>query len=173
MTRPCQVVARKFTNKLHYSFPAQLLEDDGDLVRVYFPIGTLITHHTRGFTFVEQYNTEAWFWRSRWFNVFVNCNADGSLWGLYCNVATPITLTEAHSSTNGNAAPTLEVGWIDLDLDVRFRPDGSYQLLDEDEFDLHRVAYGYPDEVQNAARRAVDEITALAQQREGPFRRFP
>jgi protein associated with RNAse G/E len=49
-----------------------------------------------------------------------------------------------------------EVTMIDLDLDVRRRRDGVVEVLDEDEFDLHRERYGYPDHVVAAARAATE-----------------
>ncbi len=48
-----------------------------------------------------------------------------------------------------------EVTMIDLDLDVLRRRDGTVELHDEDEFDLHRERYGYPDDVVAAARTAA------------------
>jgi hypothetical protein len=58
---------------------------------------------------------------------------------------------------------------IDLDLDVaRFR-DGRVELLDEDEFEERRLAFGYPDDV---VRQAVDTAHAVLEAvREGrePF----
>ena len=41
---------------------------------------------------------------------------------------------------------------VDLDLDVVRTSEGRVYVDDEDEFEEHRVAFGYPDEVQAAAR---------------------
>jgi uncharacterized protein len=157
MERPCQVVAHKFNNQVHLKFDARLTYDDGDLLRVSYPMGTVVHHFTRRAEFIEKTNTEAWFWRSRWYNVYVNIYEDGSLKSFYCNVAMPPNLDHD------------EIHWIDLDLDVQIFPDGTYAILDEDEFDEHKVKYGYPDDVQARARQAVDEIIALARLRTEPF----
>ncbi|GAB1690238.1 DUF402 domain-containing protein [Krasilnikovia sp. M28-CT-15] len=72
---------------------------------------------------------------------------------LYVDVATPAQWT-------GTAAVT----FVDLDLDVLKWRDGRVDLLDEDEFAVHRDRYGYPPEVVagavDAAHRLHREITA-------------
>jgi hypothetical protein len=49
---------------------------------------------------------------------------------------------------------------VDLDLDVVNRLDGSVEIIDEDEFEKHRVALDYPCELvvgaMDASQRAVD-----------------
>ncbi|MEV6303637.1 DUF402 domain-containing protein [Actinoplanes sp. NPDC051861] len=49
---------------------------------------------------------------------------------------------------------------VDLDLDVVRLRDGSVRVLDEDEFDEHRVLYGYPAEVVAQARATCDDLVA-------------
>jgi protein associated with RNAse G/E len=54
-----------------------------------------------------------------------------------------------------------EVTMVDLDLDVvRYRHDGSILLLDEDEFDAHQVAFGYPTGVIESVRRTAARLLA-------------
>lgn len=58
---------------------------------------------------------------------------------------------------------------IDLDLDVvRFR-DGRIELLDEDEFDEHRIAMAYPDPVVRRARETAESLLAAVTARVEPF----
>lgn len=58
---------------------------------------------------------------------------------------------------------------IDLDLDVAVLQDGSVEVQDEDEFEVHQVQYGYS---QDMIERALDEtawvVEALESRRE-PF----
>ena len=50
---------------------------------------------------------------------------------------------------------------VDLDLDVvRWRDSGSVEVIDEDEFAEHQVAYAYPDHVVANARGAADHLAA-------------
>ena len=53
-----------------------------------------------------------------------------------------------------------EVTMVDLDLDVVLDRDGALFIDDEDEFDEHRVALGYPDDVVELARRTAAELMA-------------
>jgi len=59
--------------------------------------------------------------------------------------------------------------YIDLDLDLRFYPDGTYEVLDEDEFEQHAIELNYPVEVRQRALQAVDELIVLAESRVEPF----
>lgn len=61
------------------------------------------------------------------------------------------------------------VEMIDLDLDVVRYQDGTVEVLDEDEFEDHRHALGYPDwMIERALGVTADVKTALEQSRE-PF----
>ena len=68
--------------------------------------------------------------------------------------------------------PTLEasqINYVDLDLDVAVRPDGCIELLDQDEFDLHRLKYGYPADVIQQAERAAGQVAEMARRGSFPF----
>jgi hypothetical protein len=58
---------------------------------------------------------------------------------------------------------------VDLDLDVVERLDHSVFVDDQDEFDEHRVAYGYPDEVVALATSTRDAVLAAVHDRAAPF----
>ena len=77
------------------------------------------------------------------------------VWDVYCDVTTPPHWTDSS-----------EVTLVDLDLDLyRSRADQRVELLDQDEFDAHRVRLGYPDAlVVQATRVAARLRTAVAEQ---------
>jgi protein associated with RNAse G/E len=58
---------------------------------------------------------------------------------------------------------------IDLDLDVVRRRDGTVELLDQDEFEEHRVAFGYPPEVAEAAGTTAEQLMDALARRAEPF----
>lgn len=58
---------------------------------------------------------------------------------------------------------------VDLDLDVVLGRDGSLFVDDEDEFEEHQVALGYPDAVVGLARRTADEVFAALADGAEPF----
>ena len=152
-----QIMAMKFDNAPHYAWPATLRDDNGERLRFDSVIGGLLKHYTRGFEEPQWQRSAFTFWRERWYNVFTNYDKTGALDYLYCNVAMPLKL-DSNSLT-----------YVDLDLDVKFAPNGEYVLLDQEEFEAHAVKFAYPDWLQEKALNAVTEIIALAASREEPF----
>ncbi len=156
-----QILSLKYDRRPHYTWPAVLLDDDGQQLRLRSVLGGTLIHFTRGFEELTRRPSDLYFWRSRWYNVFENFHEDGTFRSLYCNVAMPPFITD-HT-----------INFVDLDLDVQFWADGTYRVLDRDEYEAHRVQLGYPDWVQQHAEGAVDEIIAAAEAREGPFGVLP
>ncbi len=62
---------------------------------------------------------------------------------------------------------------VDLDVDVVRRLDGEVEVLDLDEFDLHRRKYGYPDDLVDEVRRTTDAVAESIRQARPPFRMEP
>jgi hypothetical protein len=58
---------------------------------------------------------------------------------------------------------------VDLDLDVIRYRDGRTELVDEDEFEEHRVVLGYPVDVVDQARATAEEMLSLVAGRREPF----
>jgi len=94
-------------------------------------------------------------YQDRWYNVFaVYDGTDGRLKGWYCNITRPARIE------------TDRVSAEDLALDLIVRPDGSWIVLDELEFEAQELSAA---ERENALA-ALAELKELAQQLEGPFR---
>jgi uncharacterized protein len=65
-----------------------------------------------------------WFFSDRWYNIFeIHDRDDDHLKAWYCNITMPAEFS-----------PGI-INYIDLALDVLVYPDGSFLVLDEDEFD--------------------------------------
>jgi uncharacterized protein len=58
---------------------------------------------------------------------------------------------------------------VDLDLDVVKPLDGEVYVDDEDEFEEHRVAYAYPDEIVELARASADVVLTGVRRGLPPF----
>lgn len=58
---------------------------------------------------------------------------------------------------------------IDLDLDVAVRQDGTIEVQDEDEFEVHQIRYGYTEEMIRRAKSETDRIVAALEKRDEPF----
>ena len=105
----------------------------------------VLEHHDR---FVEH------FYADRWYNIFeIHSVHDDHLKGWYCNIAQPAVFSSA----------TIEQ--IDLALDVWINPDGSYHVLDREEFealDLDRTT-------RLRAQQAMGELLYLLYHHAAPF----
>ncbi len=155
-TQTWQLSALKYDQRLHYTFPATLVSDDGEVMRFHSAPGANLIHYTRGFQ-GPQRRCDATFWRERWYNVYANYDEQEVFSHLYCNVAMPPVVD----------ANTLR--FVDLDLDVRFYPGGRYEILDEDEFIEHSKQYQYPEWLQARARQALNEVMEAAASKLPPF----
>src|ERR1044071_616009 len=101
--------------------------------------------------------SKEFFWTDRWYSVFRFGARDGGVRNFYCNVNTPARLEEG------------SLYFTDLDIDVLVRPDLTYSILDEDEFESHSELYSYPSEYRARAREALGELVSLVERRQFPF----
>ncbi len=94
------------------------------------------------------------FFADRWYNIFeIHAVHDDRLKGWYCNIVQPAEF----------GAESVEQ--VDLALDLWINPDGSYRLLDQDEFEalpLDRLT-------RLRAQQAVNEVIVLLYERSEPF----
>ena len=105
----------------------------------------VLEHHDR---FIEHFYTD------RWYNIFeIHSVHDDHLKGWYCNIARPAVF----------GSDTLEQ--IDLALDVWINPDGSYHVLDREEF----AALELDRTTRLRAQQAVSELLYLLYHHAAPF----
>jgi hypothetical protein len=140
----------KYDGSAHRGYPAVRLGEDGHGTWLGVPQG-----HTAGFKYDDPYvllvPREAW-----WTALF---NAPPRRTEVYCDIATPARW----------AGPEL-VRLDDLDLDVRRRRDSSVpELLDEDEFEVNRVRFGYPEHVVDNAWAAAHWLMKALSDGTEPF----
>ncbi|MBM7509117.1 hypothetical protein JOE61_002931 [Nocardioides salarius] len=134
--RPVRVEMSKWGERPHWSFDGLLLGEDewGDWIGV--PAGVL--HERPGARFHSAVDTVTLAPREGWYAA--TFHAPGIWASVYVDLATPPVW-------DGDVLRS-----VDLDLDVVRTSEGRVYVDDEDEFEEHRVAFGYPDEVQAAAR---------------------
>lgn len=96
-----------------------------------------------------------YFYTDRWHNIFqIHSGQTGALKGWYCNIARPATISEERVAAE------------DLILDVWVQPDGSYQILDEDEF---AADHTLDQQTREDALRALGILLAQIAARQPPF----
>jgi hypothetical protein len=150
-----QVVYVKYDGRPHRSYPAVWLGEDAAGVWLGVAHGTpaLVDgdrHAVREEPYVLLVPYGGW-----WTAMF---NAPPRRTEIYCDVTTPATW-----------AGRDEVTMVDLDLDVRRRRTGEIERLDQDEFAEHRLRYGYPPEVCEAAMAASEWLAGALGDGTEPF----
>jgi predicted RNA-binding protein associated with RNAse of E/G family len=96
-----------------------------------------------------------YFYTDRWYNIFaIHSRYSGALRGWYCNIARPATITDEVVSAE------------DLLLDVWVAPNGTWQILDEDEF---AADHTLDQPTREAALKALGILLAQIAAREPPF----
>lgn len=95
------------------------------------------------------------FWTRRWYNVIAMLRKSGIYY--YCNLASP-------SLYDGEAIKN-----IDYDLDIKLYPDLSYQILDENEYNLHAREMRYPNKVRSIVERSVNLLIDEMDSANDPF----
>ena len=147
----------KHDGRVHRSWPARLARRVGALIVLEGFFAEEVRHTILG-TIEAGTLSREFYWTDRWYSVFRFTEPTGGrLRCFYCNVNTP---------------PRLEadvLSFVDLDVDVLVRPDFSYSVLDEDEFDAHAATYDYPTDYRARVRDALEEIVRLIEGRRFPF----
>jgi protein associated with RNAse G/E len=149
-----RVIYTKFDGSAHRDYPARRLTEDDLGIWVGVTRGTSSVYHGRPsveqIPFVLLIPHNAW-----WTGMF---NPPPRTSEVYCDITTPARWT----------ADTVHI--VDLDLDVvRRRATGAVELRDEDEFEEHQAAFGYPEDVVGEARAAAEKLLVALADGSEPF----
>ncbi len=154
--RRIRVCSTKYDGSPHWEFDSWFVMERGPLLVTLNFAGQEL--QTWNGPWTTPYHTRNHFWSDRWYNVLrLERPEGGELVGWYCNVTTPAQFDSEN------------VRYVDLDLDVNVPAQGEPEVLDEDEFLEHSQRMGYPPDVVQQARLAVDEILGLARSGTFPF----
>ena len=146
----------KHDGRVNRRWPARVSRREGALVVLDAIFEEEVRHPLIGTIEAGTHSTE-FFWTDRWYSVFRFQTPDGRLLRFYCNINTPARFADGVLS------------FVDLDVDVLVNPDYSFNVLDEDEFELHAELYAYPPTYRDNVRRALDELLHLIDARQFPF----
>lgn len=95
------------------------------------------------------------FYKKRWFNIIGQLKEYGLFY--YCNIATPYLI-------DNNI-----IKYIDYDLDLRVYPDGSFKILDYNEYNYHRKLMNYPKEIELIIKSELSSLIDMKRAEKGPF----
>ncbi|WP_162140282.1 DUF402 domain-containing protein [Haploplasma axanthum] len=122
----------------------------------------LVTAHNKakvieenGRTWYTKEPAICYFYDNAWFNVIVMFKKDGIYY--YCNLSSPYLY-------DGEA-----IKYIDYDLDVKVYPDGTYKVLDENEYNYHLKKMHYPMDVKSIIENELKVLIDKIIKKEAPF----
>ena len=95
------------------------------------------------------------FYNKRWFNIIAQLKDNGIFY--YCNIASPFLIDEKI------------IKYIDYDLDLRVFPDGSFKILDKNEYKYHSKIMRYPKEIDKILKRELDTLINMERNNDVPF----
>ncbi|MFQ5614726.1 MAG: DUF402 domain-containing protein, partial [Anaerolineae bacterium] len=123
-----QMRSVKYDGSRNYDLAISLIAREDGLLICHMPLGTPFVHYRRNLRFEMNYQAIGFIWLERWYGIWADARADGSLIMYYGNIQLPARL----------AGDTLTI--VDLDLDVKVQPDLSHYVDDVDEFEAHVAA---------------------------------
>ncbi len=85
-----------------------------------------------------------YFFKDKWYNIIVQLKKTGITY--YCNIATPFIIEED------------TIKYIDYDLDLRIFPNGSFKILDKQEYKYHKKKMHYSDELDIVINKSLSEL---------------
>lgn len=147
----------------------QSFKHDGSLHRTWAK-GTILEHTEKrtvlitnkavvteadGRTWITREPAICFFYPDKWYNVISMIRKTGVHY--YCNIASP-------SLYDGEAIKN-----IDYDLDVKVMPNGTYHILDEDEYALHRQQMHYDAMLHDVIQEALKRVLTDVQLKNSPF----
>lgn len=108
-----------------------------------------------GRTWITREPAICYFHSKHWFNIIGMLRDDGIYY--YCNISSPFVFEEK------------SIKYIDYDLDLKIYPDMTFDILDEDEYKLHKDQMNYPDVLDRILYNNIEDLQRWVQQRKGPF----
>ncbi len=144
----------KHNGQLHRTWSKALIIDDCDEYYVAVTDRSWVVE-SDGRRWLTKEPAICFFYKKRWFNVMSMVRKAGIYY--YCNIATP-------SLFDGEAIKN-----IDYDLDVKIFPDGTYIILDENEYQYHATLMNYPEEIKHIVESELKSLIKMIEDKEKAF----
>ena len=95
------------------------------------------------------------FYKKEWFNILAQLKKYGLFY--YCNIASPYII-------DGNI-----IKYIDYDLDLRIFPDGTFKVLDKNEYKYHKMTMKYSDDIDRIVQDSLNRLIKMKEDGAFPF----
>lgn len=97
------------------------------------------------------------FYKNEWFNILAQLKKYGLFY--YCNIASPYVL-------DGKI-----IKYIDYDLDLRIFPDGTFKVLDKNEYKYHKMVMKYTDDIETIVQDSLNRLIKMKEDNVFPFKK--
>jgi hypothetical protein len=97
----------------------------------------------------------SYFYKDRWYNVIGIIKPTGVSY--YCNISSPTLVDEE------------ALKYIDYDLDIKVVIDGSYTILDRNEYKKHQRIMNYPESICKILEIEMNDLKERIINKEEPF----
>ena len=116
------------------------------------------------YSFIQEANGRFWvtkepaicfFYTNKWHNIISMVRKNGI--NYYINIASPALIKKD------------SIQYIDYDLDIKLAAEGYYNILDENEYNMHAKMYNYSDKLRKVLETELSLITKKIERKEDPF----
>src|SRR3954454_1786783 len=150
------VESRKFDGSVHRRWEASVSLLDQTQVILEGAFSEEVRHSLLG-TIEKGTVSREYYWWNRAYSIFEFRRLDGTLRNYYCNLNLPPII-------EGNT-----LSFVDLDVDVIVHQDGSYEVVDLDEFETNKIRLGYTAEIERTVKSGLAELLRMIESAEFPF----
>ena len=84
------------------------------------------------------------YYKDKWYNIISQFKKNGIYY--YCNIATPYIIEDK------------TIKYIDYDLDLRIFPDGTFKVLDKNEYRYHKITMRYSEEIDIIVQDSLNKL---------------
>lgn len=95
------------------------------------------------------------FYKNEWFNILAQLKSFGLFY--YCNIATPYIIDDN------------VIKYIDYDLDLRVFPNGSFKILDRNEYKYHKKQMHYSNRLDFILKYELGNLIDKVRAKDNPF----
>ena len=146
----------KHDGSFHRSWDeAVLLEIDDDYL--VFANGKTNVTESDGRTWTTKEPSAMYFFKDRWFNIIAKKKTDGIFYK--CNIASPFIIEDN------------TIKYVDYDLDLKVFTDGSYKVVDKNEYKYHKQKMNYPQDIDTILNSELKALIEMAKNKELAFDR--
>lgn len=138
-----QIQCYKHNGKVHRQWDEAVVLDVKKDYIVFGNEKTLVTE-AQGNTWRTKEPAVMYFFKDKWYNIIVQLKKEGVTY--YCNIATPFIIEEG------------TIKYIDYDLDLRIFPNGSFKILDKQEYKYHKKKMNYSKDLDTVINSSLSEL---------------